>query len=80
MTSQLKIYIRTQCTGCAEAHNTANHIQQTYPYLSVEVIDLDNPAVTVPNNVFATPTYVLDDKVVSLGNPDYNDIAAWLSE
>lgn len=80
MTSQLKIYVRTQCTGCAEAYNTANHIQKNYPYLLVEVIDLDNPAVAAPNNVFATPTYVLDNKVVSLGNPDHNDIAEWLSK
>lgn len=80
MPSTLKIYIRFHCTGCAEAQDTAVHIEKTYPHLAVEVVDMDNPTSTIPDNVFATPTYVLDNKVMSLGNPDYRDIAEWLSE
>ncbi len=80
MDTTLKIYVRIGCTGCAEAELTANHIEETYPHISVEVVDIDDPHTTVPDAVFATPTYMLNNRVVSLGNPDISDIEMWLSE
>ncbi|GHO72226.1 hypothetical protein KSC_111180 [Ktedonobacter sp. SOSP1-52] len=37
--------------------------------LEVTVVNLDAPGQRVPLQVFATPTYILDGLVVSLGNP-----------
>jgi hypothetical protein len=37
--------------------------------VKVEVIDLDRAEVKQPDEIFATPTYVLNGRVVSLGNP-----------
>jgi hypothetical protein len=39
------------------------------PGLAVQVIDLADPSATRPSSVFAVPTYVLDGRIVSLGNP-----------
>jgi hypothetical protein len=65
----LDIYISDQCPNCQEAvliAEQARHITG----LSVTVVNLDEPGQLVPPQVFATPTYVLDGAVVSLGNPE----------
>ena len=77
MTSTLKIFVAMDCVGCAEARTIATHIEQEYPNLDVEIIDINRDPVGVPEQVFATPTYVLDDRIVSLGNPSLDDIANW---
>jgi len=76
----LKIYVRTGCVGCEEAQKTATHIEQTYSHIVVEVIDMNQPNAIIPDIVFATPTYMLNDHIVSLGNPDITDIKSWLDE
>ncbi len=80
MTATLKIYVRMHCSGCEQARATASHITTVYPHVDVEIVDMDNPDVTIPNSVFATPTYVLDNRIVSLGNPNLDDVATWLTE
>lgn len=80
MSPTLKIFVRTSCAGCAEAQATAYHIEETFPQVAVEVVDMDNPQAVIPDEIFATPTYLLDGHIVSLGNPDLADIEAWLTE
>jgi hypothetical protein len=77
MTSKLKIFVAEDCPGCVEAREIAIHIEHGYPNLDVEVIDINNTPDAVPEKVFATPTYILNDRVVSLGNPDLEDITNW---
>lgn len=77
MTLKLKIFVAEDCPGCVEARAIATHIEQGYPTLDVEVIDINNDPAIVPEKVFATPTYVLDDRIVSLGNPDLEEITNW---
>lgn len=76
----LKIFVTTHCPGCAEAQATATRIKQDYPHLPVELIDLDDPQAHIPEAVFATPTYMLNDRVVSLGNPSPAEIAQWAKD
>jgi hypothetical protein len=47
----------------------ASQISERCPWLLVELIHLDDPGATIPPNVFSVPTYVLDGKVIALGNP-----------
>ena len=49
----------------------------SFPRLKVEIINLTDPQATVPEEVFATPTYMLGDRVVSLGNPGLAEIIRW---
>jgi len=44
------------------------------------VIDLEAPEVSVPEAVFATPTYMLNDRIVSLGNPSPAEVTQWATE
>jgi hypothetical protein len=68
-TMHLDIYITDQCTNCREAVLIAEQAR-SIAGLSVTVVNLDEPGRRVPPQVFATPTYVLDGLVVSLGNPE----------
>ena len=71
---RLAVYVLPQCANCAYAREVAASIAREYPHITVEVIDLtEAPA---PEVVFATPTYLLDDRVWSLGNPSAQQIRA----
>jgi Thioredoxin domain len=65
----LEIYITDQCANCQEAVVIAE-VARSIAGLEVRVVNLDAPGQHVPPQVFATPTYVLDGLVVSLGNPE----------
>ena len=76
----LKIFVAETCPGCVEALDTAARIKHDFPNIVVQVVDMDNPTTTIPEEVFATPTYMLNNRVVSLGNPGPDDIAQWAQE
>lgn len=65
---QLEIYITNQCTNCEEALLIAERARGIAG-LEVAVIDLDQPGQHVPPRVVAVPTYLLNGRIVSLGNP-----------
>lgn len=66
---RLEIYIANHCTGCQEALRIAEQARAV-PDLEVAVIDVDRATDPIPSKVVAVPTYLLDGRVVSLGNPD----------
>lgn len=76
----LKIFITEHCSGCSEAQRIAAWVTQDYSHLGVEVIDINAPEVSVPEVVFATPTYMLNNRIVSLGNPSPAEVAQWAKE
>lgn len=80
MSTVLNIYVDEFCPGCAEARRMAAEIAQAYPAITVRVFDLGNPEVSAPEAVFATPTYMLGDQLMQLGNPGPEDIIRWLGE
>jgi len=80
MKPTLKIFVAETCPGCVEALDTAARIKQNYPNIVVQVVNMDSPTATIPEEVFATPTYMLNNRVVSLGNPGPDDIAQWAKE
>ena len=76
---RLEIYVASHCVGCQEAMRIAD-LAQGIAGLDVAVINLDHatPARPVPDNVVAVPTYLLDGRVVSLGNPYREEFLAHL--
>jgi hypothetical protein len=65
----LNIYITNVCTNCGEALLIAERAQ-SIAGLHVSVVNLDQAGQSIPTHIVAVPTYVLDGKVVSLGNPE----------
>jgi hypothetical protein len=70
---RLEIVIARDCPGCAEARAIAQDLQGRFPALEVDVIEFDSTR-QIPSQVVATPTYLLNGRVISLGNPR----RAWL--
>lgn len=65
----LAIYIAEHCEVCQYALEVADWIRKSYPHVDLQVVDINQTTEPVPESVFATPTYLLDGRVWSLGNP-----------
>lgn len=71
----LRIYVAPGCAGCRTALAVAETVRQARPDHLVEVVDLaDHPDEPLPPGVVGTPIYLLDDVVVSLGNPELDEL------
>lgn len=71
----LEIFVLPACLGCRTAAALAERVRAAaLPGVDVRVVDLSEPGVARPDAVFAVPTYLLDGRVLSLGNPD----SGWL--
>lgn len=64
---KLQVYIREDCWTCAESQRIVSEIAPQFPQIAVELLDLES--TNQPENIFAVPTYVLDGRVIFLGNP-----------
>jgi Thioredoxin domain len=76
----LKVYVSQHCSNCAEAVRLAEDTAARFPGVVVQVIDLDRDSAPTPERIVAVPTYVLDGRVVSLGNPYPEELFARLRE
>lgn len=77
MVATLTIYTMTHCPTCAETGRIVAEIRARYRDLAVALVNLDQtPTAERPAAVFSVPTYLLNDQVVSLGNPYLDDLDA----
>lgn len=74
---RLSIYVTRACPGCATARRVADEVRRVRPDVRVELLELDD-AGPPPPPVFAVPTYLWGERVVSLGNPYLPDLLARL--
>ncbi len=77
---KLAIYVRRECANCRRALEIADWVRRRFPRLGVEVVDVEGAGSSVPPEVFAVPTYLLDGAIVSLGNPDPDALADLLRQ
>jgi hypothetical protein len=64
------------CPTGGDTRKLVEIIRQRIPDLRIELIDLDDPGAQVPPEVFSIPTYLLNDDVISLGNPSIEQLEA----
>jgi hypothetical protein len=76
----VEIYVTGHCYVCEYTYEVAEMIREEYPEVALHLIDLMDPTQVVPPEVFATPTYLLNGKIWSLGNPSVEDVRAKLSQ
>jgi hypothetical protein len=76
---RLEIYVADHCDPCQHALLIAEEAKRI-PGLEVAVITLDETTPSTPPNVNAVPTYLLDGRVVSLGNPAQEAFLAYLRQ
>ena len=75
----LRIYVGKHCWSCEEALRLAAEVRSNCAKLVVEVIDLEAEGSVNHDDVFSTPTYVLNGRTISLGNPSSRELFAKLS-
>jgi hypothetical protein len=75
--STLEIYVAEECWSCEEARRIAGAVGRAFPNVQVHLKDLNNGSR--PSEVFAAPTYLLDGRIVSLGNPSREELWAMLA-
>ena len=71
---RLNVYVSGHCFGCPEARRLAGVIAERFDAVSVRVVDLDVEPAARPERVIAVPAYVLDGRLISLGNPRQGDL------
>ncbi len=67
---KLQVYVNEDCWTCDESRRIVADIAPQFPGITIELLDLSS--TEYPEHVFAVPTFVLNGRVISLGNP-YRD-------
>ncbi|HXG35385.1 MAG TPA: thioredoxin family protein [Dehalococcoidia bacterium] len=70
----LEIYVEQGCFACQRSLQIAEQIQKNFPNVEVRTVDISHDGGTYSHLVTATPTFVLNGRVFSLGNPDAEDL------
>lgn len=70
--AKLEIYVTDDCWSCEESKRLAAEVKASVTNVDVELVDLNSGRR--PSYVFAAPTYVLDGKVIFLGNPRWEEL------
>lgn len=79
MAVQVEIYVAAHCVACAYTYEVAATIRDEFPAIDLRIVDLAQTSEAIPDAVFATPTYLLDGRLWSLGNPSPDDVRERLS-
>ncbi len=72
-TVELQVFVKAGCQLCDRARLLAGAVDSDYPALAVRVIDMDD-APAHDDSVFAVPTFVLNGRLLSLGNPQHSQL------
>lgn len=73
------IYVADHCSVCEYAYEVAEAIRDNFPQVDVQIVNLSKTTEAVPETVFATPTYLLNGRLWSLGNPSPQDVRSRLT-
>ncbi len=75
---RLTVFVSDHCPTCVDAVSIARSVQNRYPDLDVEIFNIDHRKPR--SEVFAIPTYMIDDRIAFLGNPTAEDIERLLGK
>jgi glutaredoxin len=74
---KLDVYISEECWACTEARRIVADLSPRFPEVDIELRDLTDERK--PSSVFATPTYILDGRMIFLGNPTRDELCQKLN-
>ena len=76
----LRIYVAENCWACVEAKRLADEVAGRFAHLNLELIDLAAEDSRNVDDVFSVPTYVLDGRTFSLGNPTPDELFSHIEQ
>ncbi len=74
----LQIYVDELCWSCAESYRIVESLQPSFPTVRFKFSDLRREPH--PDTVFAAPTFLLNGRIISLGNPTPRRLRLLLEE
>ncbi len=77
---RVDIYVADHCAICEYAYEVAETIRRDFPEVELVITNLSHTTEVIPDMVFATPTYLLNGRLWSLGNPSPEDVQTRLSQ
>ena len=72
MNLTLRVYVSDDCWSCQETRRIVAEITPQFPEVTVELLEMDGDR---PDDVFAVPTYVLNGRVIFMGNPTRGELS-----
>jgi len=66
----LRVFVSGRCPLTKQVASVTEPLRRELPCVRVEIVDVDTTLESLPDVVFSVPTYMLNERVVSLGNPD----------
>lgn len=75
----LVVLVSADCPGCGRAREVADEVRREVPTATVEVVDVDEVGVPAGLPFLGTPSYVYNDRVISLGNPATDELVTILA-
>lgn len=76
----LQIFVTDHCTNCQYSYEIADIVRRDFPEVNLEIVNMADPSADIPDVVFATPTYLLNGRVCSLGNPSHDQVQETFGE
>jgi len=71
---RLEVYTADDCFSCDHTKKLVSDIINRYTNLQIDLYNLSNPDTILPDDIFATPTYILDGRTIFLGNPSLDEL------
>jgi hypothetical protein len=68
----LKVFVEEDCWSCSESRRIVEELATQFPEVAIELVNLTPH--NRPSDIFAVPTYKLNGKIISLGNPYLRDL------
>jgi hypothetical protein len=65
----LRVFVSGRCPLTERVTLVTAEVRRELPCVAVEVVDVDTTREPLPDLVFSVPTYTINGRVVSLGNP-----------
>ncbi len=75
----LEIYVQEGCFSCQRSLELAERAREAFPEMQVSIVDFASAAGIYRSKVAATPTYIVDGEIISLGNPSPAELEAMLA-
>lgn len=73
---ELKVYVSDDCWSCEETHRIVAAVRPQFPDITFTLLNTgDTP---LPEAIFAVPSYVLNGRIIYLGNPTRTELCAKL--
>lgn len=63
----LEVFVEENCWSCSESRRIVEALAPQFLEVAIELVNLSPQ--NRPDDIFAVPTYKLNGKIVSLGNP-----------